>query len=103
MKIINGLIAVQGFASKTTFDECVNSAAYDEGYEAMMMGWEEYCAPVTRTWLEAAFDLVAACWTAFVCGAYGHDYETADIYLWPHDGYERIECTRCGLSHDCWH
>jgi hypothetical protein len=101
MKIINGLIAVQELASQATWSEWVSSAAYGEGYEAMMIGDATYCAPVTRVWLEAAFDALAACWTAFVCGAYGHDYETAD--LWPQDGYELIECKRCGLSHDCWH
>jgi hypothetical protein len=71
------------------------------GYEALMIGEAAYCAPVTRTWLEAAFEAAAACWAAFVCGAYGHDYVGETHY--PESGHEVIGCVRCGMSYDCWH
>jgi hypothetical protein len=83
------------------FSDAIEYAAYDEGYEACELGSVAYAAPVTRVWLMAIVLWARVNIAAWRCGYAGHHFVSV-----AHDGengYELIECQRCGLSHDCWH
>lgn len=83
------------------FSEALESAKWDEGFEAVSMDSAAYAAPATRILFSALWQWIDANRRQIACRWLGHAYVGETHY--PDSGHEVIGCTRCGISHTYWH